>query len=242
MFLILCFIIRSLSFSQETGNEIVYQTDDLKIIKITENTFQHISYFESQSFGKVPCNGMLVMNNSEAIVFDTPANEKSTVQLIHWLTKILKRNIIAVVPTHFHLDCLAGLDKFHENKIPSFASELTAKLAELDKKTVPERLFKTGKEFKVGKTKITVEYFGEGHTKDNLVAYVEGDAVLFGGCLIKSKTAGKGNLEDANVKTWSETVRKIKRKYKDIKQVIPGHGNMGGLDLLDYTISMFSKE
>ena len=86
-----------------------------------------------------------------------------------------------------------------------------------------------------------ISFFGEGHTPDNVVAYLPTDQTLFGGCLIKSLGAGKGNLEDANVQDWSSTVTKIKKSYPNVRIVIPGHGNPGSQDLLDYTIEMFSE-
>jgi metallo-beta-lactamase class B len=57
--------------------------------------------------------------------------------------------------------------------------------------------------------------------------------------LIKAVGAGKGNLEDANVAVWSETVGKLKRTYPEAKIVIPGHGKTGGTELFDYTIKLF---
>jgi len=49
-----------------------YITDDLKIEQLTKNTFVHTSYLNTKSFGKVPCNGMIVIDNNEAIIYDTP--------------------------------------------------------------------------------------------------------------------------------------------------------------------------
>jgi metallo-beta-lactamase class B len=57
--------------------------------------------------------------------------------------------------------------------------------------------------------------------------------------MVKSMNASKGNLEDANVKEWSNTIRKIKSKYPAASLVVPGHGNAGGQELLDYTITLF---
>ena len=82
---------------------------------------------------------------------------------------------------------------------------------------------------------------GEGHTRDNVVSYFLDEKVLFGGCLIKSLKSGKGNLADANTAEWSNTVKTIKRQFKDVEMVIPGHGKPGGIELLDYTIEMFKE-
>jgi metallo-beta-lactamase class B len=51
--------------------------------------------------------------------------------------------------------------------------------------------------------------------------------------------ATKGFLGDANVKDWSATVRKVKQAFPSVNLVIPGHGQIGRQELLDYTIELF---
>ena len=53
--------------------------------------------------------------------------------------------------------------------------------------------------------------------------------------------SSKGNLADANVKQWSSTVEAIKNAYPSLKIAIPGHGKIGGAELLDYTIKLFKS-
>ena len=60
--------------------------------------------------------------------------------------------------------------------------------------------------------------------------------------MIKSQGASKGNLEDANTAQWSQTVRNVKAKFPSVKKVIPGHGDSGGVELLDYTIELFEQD
>ncbi|MGN6532154.1 MAG: subclass B1 metallo-beta-lactamase, partial [Ginsengibacter sp.] len=50
----------------------VYQSDALLIIPLTENVYVHTSFLHSKTFGKVPCNGMIVVNKQQAVIFDTP--------------------------------------------------------------------------------------------------------------------------------------------------------------------------
>ena len=40
---------------------------------------------ETESFGKVACNGMIVVDDDEAIVFDTPVNNEVSEELLKWL-------------------------------------------------------------------------------------------------------------------------------------------------------------
>ena len=235
------FLISFFSCTSEEPAFQPYETKGLKIEKLTEHTFLHVSYLKTKSFGNVACNGMIVTDNGEAIVYDTPTNDSISLELISWIENDLKCKIKAVVATHFHIDCLGGLAAFHQKGIPSYANQHTLELAKANNEIVPQNGFKNSIELPIGNTKVIHEFLGEGHTKDNIVSYFPNEKVLFGGCLIKSLKAGKGNLDDANVTEWSNTVKKVKARYPETAVVIPGHGKVGGTDLLDFTIEMFKN-
>ncbi|WP_312390597.1 subclass B1 metallo-beta-lactamase [Chryseobacterium sp.] len=220
-------------------SKIVYSSDDLIIIQLSESVFQHISYLQTDSFGKVECNGMIAKDGNETIIFDTPTNDKSSTELISFIKNNLHSKINAVIPTHFHEDCLGGLKEFTKNNIPSYSNNKTIELAKKAGVSIPNHGFENSQVLKVGNQKVYIQFFGEGHTKDNVVGYFPKEKAMFGGCLIKEMNATKGYLGDANVKTWSTTVEKVKAKYPDAKIVIPGHGEIGGEELLDYTIRLF---
>jgi metallo-beta-lactamase class B len=219
----------------------VYKTSTLIITQLTRSTFQHTSYKQTNDFGNVPCNGLVVQNGSETIVFDTPTNDSSAAELIRWIQDSLHCSINAIIPTHFHDDCLGGLQAFHEKNIPSYAYYKTIELAKAGNYVIPRNSFQDSLSLKVGNENIYVKFFGEGHTKDNVVGYYPAEQVLFGGCLIKELEASKGYLGDANEKDWSGTVKKIKDRYPEVKVVVPGHGEYGNQRLLDYTIQLFRK-
>lgn len=219
----------------------VFESPELVITQVAPHTYVHTSYLNTQSFGKVPCNGMIVKNENETIVLDTPADNKTAAVLINWIRNDLKSSINAVVPTHFHEDCLGGLEEFHKNRIPSYAYYKTVEIAESKGFAVPKNRFQDSLNLKVGNDSVSLVFFGEGHTKDNITGYYATDKILFGGCLIKELDAGKGNLADANEVAWSESVRKITKKYPEISKVVPGHGETGDARLLQYTITLFSK-
>lgn len=218
-----------------------YESETLKINQLTEHTFQHVTYLQTESFGKVACNGMIVIADGEAIIFDTPNTDTESKELIEWVENELHCTIKAVVATHFHTDCLGGLIAFHNKNIPSYAYLKTLELAASNKSPIPQNGFTNPLELSVGNETVLLDYLGEGHTLDNSIGYFPADKVLFGGCLIKSLGAGKGNLEDANTTAWPETVSKLKSKYSTVNSIIPGHGNVGDKALLDYTITLFSK-
>lgn len=219
----------------------VYRSDDLVITRLSPNVYLHTSFFHSETFGKVPCNGMVVTGGNEAVVFDTPADDKSSAQLIDWLKNEKNYGVKAVIPTHFHEDCVGGLNEFHKNNIASYATTKTIALAKDRHFPVPVRAFKDSLMLVVGGQKVWARFFGEGHTKDNVVGYYPAGGVLFGGCLVKELGAGKGNLADANTAAWPKTVAKVKAAYPEVKIVIPGHGVVGDKALLDYTMELFSS-
>jgi len=225
--------------SRET--QLVYESENLVIKKLSKHIYEHVSFLQTEDYGKVPCNGMLVVNDNKGILFDTPTDNPSSSELIKFVTKELKCELIALTPTHFHEDCIGGIQQFEAHNIPTYASKKTVEL--LKKKgsnlSKPIQEFDNSLQLNIGDKKVFVAYFGEGHTSDNVIGYFPEDNAIFGGCLIKKVGASKGHLGDANTNKWSETVRKIKLKYPDAKIVIPGHGKWGGTELFDYTIELF---
>lgn len=219
--------------------KVVFRSDKLVITQVAPHSYQHTSYKQTNDFGYVPCNGLVVLHNSEAIVFDTPTTDSVSVILINWIQQSLHARINAVIPTHFHDDCLGGLKAFHQASVPSYAHHKTIALAGANNYEVPQHGFNDSLILSISNKHVEVRFFGEGHTVDNVVGYYPADHVLFGGCLIKELNASKGYLGDANVKDWSATVEKIRTAYAQAKLVVPGHGAYGNKQLLDYTITLF---
>lgn len=219
-----------------------FNSEALKIAPLTEGVYVHISYLQTDTWGLVPCNGMVYVQGKEAIVFDTPADSATSETLIHLIENDWNKRIKAVVINHFHADCLGGLGAFHRHNIPSYANQLTIELAKAaGEQVLPQHGFEQSLMLTCGDRKVENRFFGEGHTRDNIVSYLPSEKALFGGCLVKSMDAGKGYLGDANTATWSATVEAVKRAYPDAKFVVPGHGDAGGVELLDFTAKLFRE-
>jgi metallo-beta-lactamase class B len=221
--------------------KLVFAQPELRILQVAPHAYVHITYLQTDDFGKVPCNGLVVVSEGESVIFDTPANDADSERLIRWVNDSLKVRIKAVVPTHFHNDCLGGLPAFQAKGIPNYAYMLTQSLAKESKSAVPEIGFRDSLNLRFGKDSVLVRFHGEGHTRDNVVAWFAKEKVLFGGCLVKEIGASKGYLGDANLKAWSATVAAVKQRYPAVQVVIPGHGAPGPQGLLDYTIQLFSE-
>lgn len=213
----------------------------LEVVPLTSHTYLHVSYLETESWGRVACNGLVVVNEGEALVLDTPVDEAASEQLLSWIRDTLKAEVRAVVATHFHNDCLGGLGAFHRQGIASYALEATRTLARAQGYVVPQQGFGDSLVLSAGRLDLRLLYPGAGHTRDNIVAYLPEDRVLFGGCLVKALGAGKGNLADADTGAWPATVQKVMDSFPELRWVVPGHGEPGGPELLSFTSDLFLK-
>lgn len=216
-----------------------YESAHLKITELAPGLLLHESYLHTQNWGKVGCNGMIYISKDSAYIFDTPASDTATIELLRVLKKKWKIKVKGVVVNHYHNDCLAGLTVFHEAKIPSYSSEYTRKLAGENGFTLPQHGFDKELILKLNGKAIINRYFGEGHTRDNIVSYIPEHHALFGGCLVKALGAGFGHVGDANLGAWAATVKSVQQNFPDIKLVVPGHGKPGDASLLDFTAKLF---
>lgn len=227
--------------ASDAPGQVLYRSDALQVERINGRVWLHTSYLDMADHGKFPCNGLVYVDRGEALVFDTPVDSISSSELLQWLMDVKGLSVNAVVVNHFHNDCLGGLDVFHERGIPSYAGHRTIAMAHRDSVTVPEHGFDTELVLRVGKQSALTRYPGAGHTEDNMVSYLPNEKVLFGGCLVKSIGAGKGNLADADTTRWASTVREVRRLFSQAEVVVPGHGPYGGKELLEYTMRMFER-
>ncbi|UTW60995.1 subclass B1 metallo-beta-lactamase [bacterium SCSIO 12741] len=219
-----------------------FQSDYLIIEPLSENCWLHTSYIDLENIGPFPCNGLIYIHEEEALVFDTPLDDSAAVQLIRWVETARKAQIKHVVATHHHEDCLGSLDVFHQAGIPSYGHVKCLALAEKDSATPPQLGIGKQHFLVIGGDSVEIRFPGEGHSIDNLVGWVPSQKVLFGGCLVKSDEASKGYLGDANLDTWSNTIKWVKKEFPEAEIVVPGHGEPGGPKLLDYTASLFQQD
>ncbi|MBN2261562.1 MAG: subclass B1 metallo-beta-lactamase [Prolixibacteraceae bacterium] len=184
-------------------------------------------------------NGLVYLNNGEALIVSTPDTDTETQNLINWVRDEKHAQIVAYIIDRWHPDAMGGLKTVQKNGIKNYAYELTRQIAGKKGLPVPEIGFNPKKTIKVGGEKVICHYLGEAHTTDGIVVWIPNDSVLFGGNEIRNDNGWIGNIGDANLDKWSETVTNIKKEYGSAKIVIPGHGMHGGAALIDYTIELY---
>jgi len=204
---------------------------DLQINKLEDNIYLHTSFKEFDGFGVVASNGLVFTDDKSAFIIDTPTSSDDTKRLVDWFE--LRGFIIkGSISTHFHEDSSAGIEWLNSKAIATYASQLTNELLNNANKVPAKNTF-DGPSLWLANDQIEVFYPGAGHTVDNVVVWMPKQRVLFGGCFVKSKSLG--NLSDAVIAAWPDSVRKVIARYKKATVVVPGHGEVGDVSLLEST-------
>ena len=210
--------------------------------RIADGVFLHVSVHDVGEWKNVAANGLVVVGGREAALVNTAWTDEQTTRLVEWLGEEGGLHVTAVVPTHFHEDTIGGLAAAHRAGVCSYGLERTAELAPRDGFPAPQVTFTEKLTLSVGGRALELSYPGPGHTEDNIVAYVPDVRVLFGGCLVKGAEATSlGNVADADVAGWPQSVEKLQRAYPEAVVVVPGHGRPGGLELLAHTLELLRQ-
>jgi metallo-beta-lactamase class B len=206
----------------------------VEFIRISDSIIIHRSY-ELYSDIKTPSNGLIIIGDKSVVVVDTAWNNQETEQILEYINVAIKKKIVACIITHSHQDRAGGLTVIQNKDIPIYMTDETNKL--LSQKYIYNKI-----KFGVNRFDsviIEIEYFGPAHSPDNIVLYYPKEKVLFGGCIVKSLNSTTiGNITDSDLLNWPIVITKLKLKYSDTKIVIPGHGDLGGYELLEHTFEL----
>jgi metallo-beta-lactamase class B len=132
---------------------------------------------------------MIIDRPGGSLLIDTGWTPDQAEALVRWAKKSLSSPIATAVGTHFHNDRIGGVEILRKNSIPILAHPLTCSLAEKLGVPVPEAIAEfNGRSYRLN-ADCELFFPGAGHTRDNIVAWLPQQGVLFCGCLLKSSTA-----------------------------------------------------
>jgi metallo-beta-lactamase class B len=215
---------------------------DIELVKLSDNAYVHVSYSESPKIPRYSSNGLIFINGGEAFLFDTPVTDALTKKLVSWIKDSLKAKLVGFMPNHWHADCMGGLRYLKRIGIESYANQMTIKIAKSKKLSVPAHGFKDSLQIPLGDKTIECYYLGPAHSLDNIVVWIPSERILFAGCMVKSlDSKNLGNIADGDLAAYPKTIDKVIKKFLDVKIVIPGHGNIGAVDLLLHTEALLAK-
>jgi len=200
---------------------------------------------------------------------DTPYTDSAAELVWNWVKgKDWKERVIEV-NTGFHNDNLGGNGFLLTKSIDIYGTDLIVKmLSNQSEKTTAQVLkwlkkpslkkyhdvYSTAKYYPPNKVirinpdegifllngLFEMYYPGPSHSKDNLVVYFPDKKLLFGGCAVKSiASKNLGFTGDAVMSEWPKSLNKIRNRYKYALLVAPGHGKVGGLELIKHTLELF---
>ena len=237
--LTVCFV--DCCLSQSTGPRINV-SGDIELIRLSEHAYVYVSYADVPSWGRVPSNGLLYISDGEALLFNTPMNDSLTMALVEWIRDSLNVTIAGCIGNHWHGDGIGGLRYIKSVGIPSYAHEKTIAIGRSKGRPVPQHSFRDSLTLHVGREVVVCRYFGAAHTVDNIVSWIPAERILFGGCMVRELTSETlGNTEDADLAAWPSTIARVIAAYPAVHIVIPGHGALGGSELLRHTQDLLRK-
>jgi cyclase len=195
--------------------------------------------------GEAGANAGFVIGEEAVVVVDSFENAPAAQALLGEIRMLTKLPIKFVVNTHYHLDHVAGNAVFakegatvvahhnvpgwiHTENLKFFGKDITTEQkSEVEALAVPDVLYDSSVELRVGPTPVRVEYF-PGHTGGDSVVIVQQDksTVVFCGDLFWRQTLP--NLIDASTLPWLETLSTFSKFSSDSPiTFVPGHGDPG---------------
>jgi metallo-beta-lactamase class B len=214
---------------------------DVYVQELVPGVWRHVSYRSFPELGQVPSNGLVVRGASSALIIDTAWNPEQTAAVLSWAEANVGP-ISAVVVTHAHDDRLGGLTEVRRRGIPSYALAKTVQMAAQD--GWPPIEHGVTSPFALDGLGVSGEILfpGPGHTADNSTVWLRESRVLVGGCLVRaSATTTMGNTSQADLDSWPRAIATLQQRYRDVRVVVPGHGEPGGSELFAHTRELLGK-
>lgn len=266
---ILCLSILLISVNSvsQAANEFIYLSNDLYLEEVEEDIYMVIHNFPWPANSL-----LVMLSPTDYVLIDTPYTPEATNAVIDWARRKNEDCNIIEINTGFHIDNLGGNEYLASQNIPIYGADLTLQLLEEKCEetrtqllgwlsspsnkyyheryknisfTKPNHLFDIykGLILEVGDEIIEIYYPGVSHSPDNVVVYFKNRQILFGGCMIKSvNSPDLGFTGDAEISEWFTSVEKVLEKYSESRIVIPGHGDWGGIDLIERTLQLLEIE
>lgn len=184
-------------------------------------------------------NSLIYNTDSVVIVVDTKYG-KPAQRLYERVTALAAGRPVIVVNTHSDLDHVGG-NPFYENAtIISGKVDESYWLLHNQKKGMPSVWVTHNMDLVFGKDTITLIPVGQAHTWSDMVILARKEGLLVTGDLVFNKI--NVFLSEEKGSNGLKSIEALK-KLKDIKgyrTVMPGHGDMGGPEMIDMMLEYFS--
>jgi glyoxylase-like metal-dependent hydrolase (beta-lactamase superfamily II) len=244
-------------------NDVYLLSDELQIRSIAKDTF-----LVTHSFPWPANSLLVRYPGRYIVWVDTPYTDSGTEQVWKWIKSDLGNEKIIEINTGFHNDNLGGNGFLLEKSIDIYGTDLIVKMLNDQSENTRSQILKwlkapelknyynvhstakyhapnkvitikANKSVNLLNGLLEVYYPGPSHSKDNLIVYFPDKKLLFGGCAVKSiQSKNLGFTGDAVMSEWPKSLKRVLDRYNDALLVVPGHGKVGGLELIKHTIEL----
>jgi metallo-beta-lactamase class B len=214
--------------------------EDLMVRALAPGVWLHVSFKPDK---KTSANGLLVTTGEMSLLVDTAWTTGQTRRLLDWAADTLGQPVEHLIVTHADDDRLGGLEAALERpKIVTHGHAYTARFIERTGHPALHWTFEFEERLTLGGEAVDLLYPGPGHAPDNIVVYLPRRQVLFASCLIRpASDEDLGTLEHANLRNWPLAVRRVIERYREVRILVPGHGQPGGVELLSHTMELLER-
>ena len=182
-------------------------------------------------------NGLVIEGARKLLLVDTGWTDSDSQRILGLIGAVSRKPMICV-GTHAHNDRIGGMGFLNARATPTWTHEMTQEDAPARRLPLARRSWRgASKHFDLGARRVEIFHPGPAHTRDNVVVWDRESRTLFGGCMIRDMSwTSLGNVADANLPAWPASVANLQQRYgARMVRLVPGHGQMGGGELLAHT-------
>lgn len=217
---------------------------DVEVRRLAENVWVHTSYVALDDGVIFPSHGLIVREGDALTLIDTAWGEEKTKLLLDAIAVQIGLPVTRVIVTHAHDDRLGGADLLMAEGVEVWAHPMTQQLAFDRQLPVPNHVIEgieiPGSAAPLGA--LEVFYPGPAHTDDNIMVWLPGPGILFGGCAIRGADAGgMGNVSDGDIEGWVTAMALTGQYYDSAQTVVPSHSDPGGVSLISHTAELAGR-
>ena len=177
-------------------------------------------------------NSGILSSDSLVIVIDTKMDDAAE-QLSKTVKEIAGNKPILVINTHYHPDHSGG-NTFYKGQAIMAGANYTKEfwMKEASEATLPTQWLNDRMDIKMGDDTVTLFNLAKNvHTASDIVVYLHKRKMLFGGDVILNKQS-PAILGSADPDGYLVALDLLPKQF-DIQKIVPGHGDIGGIEVID---------
>ncbi len=186
-------------------------------------------------------NSGILTSDSLVLIVDTKMDDAA--KTFHEEVKqIAGTRPIIIINTHVHKDHTGGNKLFKGQTIMAGGNyDKAFWISDAGEQSLPAEWVKDSMTIKVGNEIVTVLNLGfSAHTQSDVVVYLNNRKLIFTGDLVlNKKSPAMFKKYDASSSGYMKAFDLMEKQF-DIKTVVPGHGDTGGVEIIDNFRQFFS--